>query len=277
MHSELRHVQRSWAKIDSPEYNDLSDSEKAIERNSLMNIESGDLSLPGTFSWYPSDSYTKFQTLSKKHKAAWKDVELTYKLNSYGMRMEGDPAPGNNILFLGCSMTFGIGVPKETSWPYLVSKQMNMGEINMGNPGGSLDSLFRLYNAWQYELQAPITCLLIPPQYRKEKIIESMDGDLLIAKIARWTINHMTSPEMQAVALQSINDTEMYMNEKRNIDAIKNIAHETNSKLIIIDSYNLSPEVYNKGSIGRDNGHPGFYWHEKVAETFLNEISNQRA
>ena len=277
MHSELRHVQRSWVKIDSPEYNGLSDSEKAIERNSLMNIEAGDLSLPGTFNWYPSDSHSNFKKQSAKHQQQWKDVELTYKLNSYGMRMDGDPAPGNNILFLGCSMTFGIGVPKENSWTHLVSKQMGMGEVNMGNPGGSIDSLFRLYNAWQYEIQAPITCLLIPPQYRKERIITDNNGDLFIAKIATWTINHMKTPEMKDIALQSINDTEMYMNEKRNIDAIKNIAHETNSKLIIIDSYNLSPEVYNRGSIGRDNGHPGYYWHEKVAETFLNEISNQRA
>ena len=59
-----------------------------------------------------------------------------YRTDHYGRRMT--PAgEKKNILFLGCSFTFGQGVNDEETFPYLVGKKTGLRTYNAGIPGAS--------------------------------------------------------------------------------------------------------------------------------------------
>jgi len=63
----------------------------------------------------------------------------TYKLNNLNFRDEKDLISGKpaDILTLGCSQTFGIGLPQEYIWPFLIEKKMNRSVSNLGMSGAS--------------------------------------------------------------------------------------------------------------------------------------------
>lgn len=71
---------------------------------------------------------------------------ITYRLNNDGHRSEDfvalDPSK-TNILFAGCSSTFGEGIPEDTRWTNRVHKSFdNAGPLQvLGYPGGGADRL----------------------------------------------------------------------------------------------------------------------------------------
>lgn len=104
--------------------------------------------------WFPSDSEELFNkhiqdenTKSLMHKSGWCDkdgnpTKFTYNLNEYGFRTENfseETDPG--ILFLGCSFTFGVGLPNDETFAQKVSNNFNLKNYNLGVPGRGLDFL----------------------------------------------------------------------------------------------------------------------------------------
>ena len=74
-------------------------------------------------------------------------VEILYRRNSLGFR--GDDFNVNNeILFLGCSHTYGDGLMEEDTWPSLVAKKMNLKFSNLGEGGDS--AIGQVIKAFQY-------------------------------------------------------------------------------------------------------------------------------
>ena len=68
-------------------------------------------------------------------KFGWADAEgnakpIAYKMNDYGFRCKQfSDAPG--IISLGCSMTFGIGLSEEHTWPGIISKSTGLENWNL--------------------------------------------------------------------------------------------------------------------------------------------------
>lgn len=60
--------------------------------------------------------------------------EFEYKINQYGFRYE-EPTTTDVLLSVGCSITFGTGIPYEKTFSYLVSKKLGLGNVNVGLPG----------------------------------------------------------------------------------------------------------------------------------------------
>ena len=58
----------------------------------------------------------------------------------------------------------------------------------------------------------------------------------------------------------------------RNTSAIKWIAQETDSTLIIADSARFIPSLVSAAHKGRDNKHPGEVWNKEIAEEFYDRI-----
>lgn len=81
------------------------------------------------------------------------DIKFQYKINSDGFRSQHFKKmnPDNlNVLYAGCSMTYGVGLPEEYIWPTLVSngiKEMNPGKqvesFNVAAPGASIHEIVR--------------------------------------------------------------------------------------------------------------------------------------
>jgi hypothetical protein len=64
-------------------------------------------------------------------------VDIDYSLNSLGYRSE--EFDGNSeILFLGCSQTYGQGIPQENTWTDILSKKMNLTSSSLSARGDSI-------------------------------------------------------------------------------------------------------------------------------------------
>lgn len=58
------------------------------------------------------------------------------RLNKDGFRCD-DFEKGTEVLFSGCSQTYGMGVPEEYSWPSVTTSLINKTTSNLGAPGAS--------------------------------------------------------------------------------------------------------------------------------------------
>jgi len=260
--------------------------------------------IPGINYWWPSD--TEERWYKRQHtpqnntlmgtnldmggrglawRNMWKDSApdgsnpIIYNINSHAFRtQELDDVFDftESIMCLGCSMTFGVGVHNETTWAYKLGQELNLPVINLGIPGGSLDAMYRVYSYWQPRIKSKYTVALMPPGRRMEiqrsrhkdawhnghweKVGAHRMGDMM-------TINR---PIGELFALQIFEDELYTVNTQKNINAIKHIAHETNSRFYLVD-----PEgVLTKDQIkARDGVHPGPVWHDEIKEMFINEIS----
>jgi len=107
--------------------------------------------VPGVESSYTdSDDYTYYKYLDDNDKDGYlASKDFVYKLNKDFFR--GDhflklSSKDYNIVTLGCSYTFGHGLPEEYTWPNVLNK--SIGEINknsklfnLGSPGLGIDAL----------------------------------------------------------------------------------------------------------------------------------------
>lgn len=66
------------------------------------------------------------------------DPTNEYKLNSYFYRSP-EFVEGLDILAAGCSLTFGIGVPENGTWPSYVAQKSDMTYANLSTPGASIE------------------------------------------------------------------------------------------------------------------------------------------
>ena len=68
--------------------------------------------------------------------------KIDYKLNSEGYRSK-EFKEGTDILTLGCSFTFGTGLPMEYTWPQILSNKTNLTVDNLAQPGDSAQGQIR--------------------------------------------------------------------------------------------------------------------------------------
>lgn len=95
--------------------------------------------------------------------------DIKYNFNDYGYRASFDYAPlieYNKIICIGCSFTEGVGLEEDETWPYILSKKLNINYLNLGLAGGS-DG----YVVWQImnvlnNLKNYDIYVLIPPHSR---------------------------------------------------------------------------------------------------------------
>ena len=76
-------------------------------------------------------------------------IDIIYKYNNYGYRDEdfikNKPA---DLLTLGCSHTYGVGLPIEKTWPSLLSQDLNVTMHNLGVSGDS--AIGQVHRAFWY-------------------------------------------------------------------------------------------------------------------------------
>lgn len=89
------------------------------------------------------DEYCRYIKSLKTQPADWiyRNLKITYRLNSLGFRCCEHTQLKDYILFTGCSMTFGTGLPIEKTYPYLVSQKLGMPYYNLAVPSTGPDVL----------------------------------------------------------------------------------------------------------------------------------------
>lgn len=92
---------------------------------------------------------------------------VEYNLNKYGFR---SPEFINNVdlLTLGCSNTWGYGLPKELTWPYILSSKNNLSLNSLAKPGISAQSQVIFFFKYVEKFGNPKNVAAVFPAYRFE-------------------------------------------------------------------------------------------------------------
>ena len=199
--------------------------------------------------------------------------DLTYDLNSYGFRcrpFEDIDHKKQQIMILGCSYTFGIGLKQEHLWHdhlRLAFSDETTQIWNLGVPGYSNDAIVRL--TWRFlEYIRPAMIFIQWSHFHRREYVRD-DNSL-------WRIltNHPRfwndgSSEYKAFFMMHNDFNDQYCFEK-NLAFISNIAR----------AYHITFEyetINNFPSIdkARDNEHPGPDSHKLFAVQIYNQYLNQ--
>ncbi len=101
--------------------------------------------------WYGSDTEELFKQNMSARKTKkiltdleWDNESITYRPNDMGFRMDNSfksIIPGSCDFYLGCSITFGIGLNLEDTWAWKMSQRLDRTMVNLSAPGGSMEQM----------------------------------------------------------------------------------------------------------------------------------------
>jgi hypothetical protein len=92
--------------------------------------------------------------------------QIFYKLNSLNYRSD-EFYNSPDIIFSGCSFTYGIGLKKESLWTDLLAKKMNKKYINLGLPGKSVSSIINNLYSYFREYGHPEYVFCLFPNFNR--------------------------------------------------------------------------------------------------------------
>jgi hypothetical protein len=95
------------------------------------------------------------------------DLGINYQCNSYGYRGP-DPINENDVLTLGCSQTFGIGIKNSSYlWPELLSDSLGLSYTSLAKSGSSINSQVRRAFAYFKKFGHPKNIFAIFPDFQR--------------------------------------------------------------------------------------------------------------
>jgi hypothetical protein len=229
--------------------------------------------------WIPMDTEELFNsniknpnTLKYLTSRGWeKPGCFTYNMNQYGFRGNFD-FTGDTMIALGCSFTFGVGLPEEDLWCSLLANKLNLKLVNLGVGGCGMDTVFRLARYWLPIIRPKLVVLLVPPAGR----FEIMDGHAGLVYNA--CNSEYGTREFSKILLAYSENAEL--NQQKNIFAVNHICdklsipffHRDSSLLSLLAGYGNSRMGYQK-RLARDMAHPGSEAHEQLADEMFNTIN----
>ena len=208
----------------------------------------------------------KETALRKTHKPSWKywkTHSLSYHMNSWGFR--GIEPQKNGAVFLGCSMTFGLGMSEELIWPTLVAQEMNTSCTNLGVCATGNDRASLLAWAWFDELKPRWVFWL----------------DRFLSRREWFTARNkriLQAPESTLLGSIAASEIQTDFDEARNLALVQQCCDRVGATLIRLPNSlyhvsNIIPVGVEDDLLSRDNGeHPSRENHRRIAEWFLNQV-----
>lgn len=204
--------------------------------------------------------------LRKTHKPSWRHWQLhrlTYTMNSWGFRGV-EPARGGAV-FLGCSMTFGLGMSEELLWPELVAAAIGTTCTNFGVCATGNDRASVLAWSWFDELKPRWVFWLDRFTSRRE-----------------WFTSRgkriLQSPDTTVLGRIAASETQTLFDEARNRALVEQSCDRVGAQLIRLPNElyhvsNIIPTSVQGDLLSRDNGeHPSRQEHRNIADWFLSYV-----
>jgi len=254
--------------------------------------------------WHSNDkeaSYRELLKLFPEYLQYYVDNPFTYTINSSGFRhsenFKEDKSRKVDV-FLGCSHTFGIGVPEEKTFCRLFSNKTGRDTINLGIPGAGIDhcyiALLMILNYYTVE-RVYIYMPVYPRFYSYIPYVETPHHTTMAAWgyekqgcDAVWSEHYFKNT--------IVNADYMYFNHQRGTDAIEGVCKrsniEYNNLCENIKKYPTSDTAIGKynyfrpllegqiernhytpivegDQVARDLIHPSFNYHRDICDSFL--------
>jgi hypothetical protein len=244
-----------------------------------------------TFAWCTSDTEQRFdahmadpKNRKRLEDNRWARDSISYTFNKDGFRAEEfNYEPDDSVLFLGCSLTIGIGMRLEDTWAYKVADTLGLRRYNLGVGGGGSDMCFRLAYHWIPLLRPKYVVMLTPHAGRMEIV---MDTENLKYIPSEPTHIHENGFYRNWLSHPANAD----MNRLKSVMGVQTICNGIGVPLVEIPVEMcwgrrekkqpwtpdlIQPERVGErvgANVGRDLMHPGGSWHDEVANRFLDEL-----
>jgi len=216
-----------------------------------------------TLYWLRVDTKERYEKnlLEKRHlleKNNWIDKSFTYKFNSHGFRSD-EFTEKPTIMFLGCSLTFGMGIPVENTWCSLIAEELKLIPANLGISGSSADTAFRLCHGYIDLIKPKIIVFINPPEIRTEYF----NNEEWPENLGIWY-----NKDSEIFVKWSLDENNNYFQMQKNILGIKAMCYERGIKFVYGDQ-KLIPRI----DLARDLLHPGIESNKKFAKIILKKIN----
>lgn len=120
-----------------------------------------------------------------------RDLINKYTYTERGFR-KTDPIDNPDILAIGCSQTWGVGVPDDAIWAEVLSKNLSMSYFNLGVPGASIVHLVILAIDYIEKYGNPKYVVALWPDIRR--ILMPVDTDINYVMRDQWVDSVGESP-----------------------------------------------------------------------------------
>lgn len=159
-----------------------------------------------SFNWISSDTEENYYQVLKNKDIPYGTSDIIYSYNNYGFRCDNFDHYSiipYRILFAGCSMTEGIGLPLEATWAKLFHNMVcnELGIVipywNIATAGAGLDHLVRyVYNLKDF-IRPQIIISYLPNNARRERWLDDSWSvwDLDETTLWKWPIKIEQSKE----------------------------------------------------------------------------------
>jgi len=226
--------------------------------------------------WIPGDDKTKYNDNMKKNLHlmqlnGWDGArgELTYKINSDGFRAD-EFSNEPSVMFLGCSMTMGVGIELENTWAQMIAKDLGLKNHNLGTGGSNNDAAFRLFNHWHRRYKPELVVYYSPPPVRLEIFYTNRLHIVnLLPNSGDWVNDRVYQMWIST-------DINAQLNQQKNLLAVEYLCKQSNIPLVWLDNpqmFNLEDESeFISKEFGRDLLHPGNSWHRKMHKRIMSMI-----
>ena len=190
----------------------------------------------------------------------WIDAPIQYELNSWGFRSKGcvefDTITEPSLIAMGCSFTFGTGLPGDAVWPELTAQHVGLKLINLATPGHGLSMSTQWLLTQGHSLANPVAiAILMPPSGRVTWYDRNSVGQIVGNTFSMGGYGRSLEL-MNSLAINA------HMDYVKNYHAICLWANSRNIPVSVIDHPATHP---NSHGLARDLAHKGASWHSQLS------------
>lgn len=205
------------------------------------------------------------ETKDELERWGWIDRPITYTVNSWGFRSdrEFNTVDAASVITIGCSFTFGTGLPTNSIWPTLISKQLDLELINLGVPGHGLELSTQWLLSQGHTIEDPRAIVILLPPAGRISWVENANGNIVGNT---FMMTHLQYPKI----IENI-DINAHMHYVRNVNTISLWAQNRNIPVHVFSGFAGHPSEF---GLARDLSHNGEPWHQLGAEQIITRIKN---
>jgi|TARA_B100001094_G_C18172808_1_gene796136 hypothetical protein len=208
------------------------------------------------------DRETNFEGVltKRKPKTIITKYNTTDNINEYGYRSDSFDDDTDGFMFLGCSLTAGVGLEEHETWPWMVGKHFDVRVWNLSQNGRGDDLCFMNAVRWIPKLKPKVVSVLLPTAGRFQFF--DYDNDKLSNEF--YIYNLPKKPKFPWL----YNSKHLYLSVLKNVMGIKLICDEYNIPFIV----ESSTEILDWPDKARDDSHPGPKWQKIVSNLYIESI-----